>query len=495
MSKEPHHAMPNRESFTTKDIIHDIWTATGLPPEALTALDLPGADASPALPSSFKIGPLAQASIALSALAARLLRSTRVDDSALPTVRVPVAHAAIEFKSNSLYTLRRNETPLPPYTHSPIGGLHKTSDGHVRIHDVFPHHVQGTLKLLGLPADAARHHVAGKVARWRKTDLEEEGTERGKVAIYALRSYEEWDALPQSGAVDARPVLLEPIGGGNSTPKPMAPLAEGGKRCLSGLRVVELTRVIAGPVSGKTLAAHGADVLWVTAPGLPALPMLDIDLSRGKRNIQLDIHRAQDKERLMDLLRNCDVFIQGYRPQSLASHGLSPEELVKINPNIVCANMSAFGPTGPWSHRRGFDSLVQAASGMNISEADKAGQGEASRVLPCQALDHASGYLLATGIMAAVYRRAAHGGAWQVDVSLAGTMKYLRSLGQYPGATGFAVGDYLKGESIPAETLVTTETAWGTLTAVRHSAEIEGCEVSWDLMSCPPENNNAVWNS
>jgi hypothetical protein len=130
---------------------------------------------------------------------------------------------------------------------------------------------------------------------------------------------------------------------------------------------------------------------------------------------------------------------------------------------------------------------------MNVSEALHAGGGEASRVLPCQALDHASGYLLATGVMAAVYHRAVNGGAWEVDVSLAGTMKYLRSLGQYPGATGFAVADYTKIEDVHADQLVTTETAWGTLTAVKHSAAIDGCDVGWDLMPCPPQENKAVW--
>ncbi|KHN98639.1 CAIB/BAIF family enzyme [Metarhizium album ARSEF 1941] len=459
MATEAHHDLPNRGSFTTRDIIHDIWATVNLPQEALAALHLPGADTGPALPSSFKIGPLAQASIALSALAARLVRSTSEaaadggGGSLLRAVRVPAAHAVIEFKSNSLYELRRNERPLPRSSHNPVGGMHGASDGHVLIHDLLPNHVGAALELLGLPGDATRQRVAGKVAQWDKTDLEEAATGAGGAAIYALRS------------------------------------------CLSGLRVVELTRVIAGPLAGKTLAAHGADVLWVTSPSLPTVPALDVDLGRGKRHVHLDMHDARDKQRLLELLRTCDVFVQGYRPSSLAAHGLSEEELVRANPGIICASVSAFGPAGPWARRRGFDSLVQACSGINVSEAERAGQGETSRALPCQALDHGSGYLLATGVMAAVHHRAVRGGAWRVHVSLAGTMKYLRSLGQYPGATGFAVSDYVKGENVPAETLVTTETAWGTLTAVRHSAEIEGCEVGWDLMPCPPEDNEAVWAS
>ncbi|KAK2608514.1 hypothetical protein QQS21_002976 [Conoideocrella luteorostrata] len=498
MSVDANNTPPKRQSYSANDIIYDIWTTSlNLPPSALTALELPGhAVSEPAIPSSFKIGSLAQASIALSALAARLVRSTCLNNSsnnAFPLVRVPLQHAIIEYNSNILYTLKRNNTPLPPYTPNPIGGLHRTSDGYVRIHDVFPNHVQGTLKLLGLSEHATREDVQNKVRDWKKLDLETEGTEKGNVAIYALRSYEEWDALPQSGATQSSPISMKQIEGGGLTPRTLPFRRDGGRKCLSGLRVVEFSRVIAGPVSGRTLAAHGADVLWVTSPDLPALPFLDIDMSRGKRNIQLDIHNSDDKARLMELIRTCDVFIQGYRPGSLAAYGLSPIELVKLNPNIVYANMSAFGPSGPWSHRRGFDSLVQTCSGINVSEAEHAGQGEHSRVLPCQALDHASGYLLATGVMAAIYHQAVQGAAWEVHVSLAGTMKYLRSLGQYTGATGFEAVACVKAQDVSSDMTVTTETPYGTLTAIKHSAHIDECEVGWDCMACPPEHHHAAW--
>jgi len=155
--------------------------------------------------------------------------------------------------------------------------------------------------------------------------------------------------------------------------------------------------------------------------------------------------------------------------------------------------MSAFGPTGPWANQRGFDSLVQTCSGMNVSEAEHAGQGEPARPMPCQALDHASGYLLATGVIAALYHRAIQGGAWQVDVSLAGTMKYLRSLGQYPGTSGFQCNDYKQQADIPAEYLETRDTGFGRMTAVKHSARISGCEVGWDIMPKPLDSDSAEW--
>ncbi|KAH6610078.1 hypothetical protein Trco_000098 [Trichoderma cornu-damae] len=485
----------DRTSFSTADIVKDVWTSLYLPPHALSSLSLPGHDAAPAAPSSFKIGPLAQSSIALSALSVSLFRGGRISPSpssppSVPRVSVPLDHAVAEFKSERLYTID-NQPPGSPW--GSIGGLHKTADGHVRIHDAFPNHARGTLELLGLPPDAARRDVAAKVAQWKSVDLETAGTEKGKVAIYALRSYAEWDAHPQSAAIDDNPVLLEQLAPGPPTNGISSTSTSTSKRCLEGIRVVEMSRVIAAPVAGKALAAHGADVLWVTCPNLPDLPALDRDLSRGKRTIQLDLHKPGDKERLLDLLRTCDVFIQSFRPGSLAAHGLSPRELQETNPGIVCASLSAFGPSGPWSRRRGYDSLVQTCSGMNVSEAARRGAGEAARVLPCQALDHAGGYLLATGIAAALHRRSRLGGSWSVHVSLAGVMKYLRSLGQYPDQTGFEGRDFGTQSDVPADYLKTRETAFGSMRAVKHSASVEGCEVGWEEMPKPLGSDEARW--
>jgi crotonobetainyl-CoA:carnitine CoA-transferase CaiB-like acyl-CoA transferase len=216
-------------------------------------------------------------------------------------------------------------------------------------------------------------------------------------------------------------------------------------------------------------------------------------MGRGKRTVQLDVHDPEDIKRLFELIKDCDVFLQGYRPGSLASYGLSQEELVKANPNIIIANLSAFGPKGTWSGRRGFDSLVQTCSGMNISEAEHAGKGEAARPTPCQALDHSAGYMLAVGILAAVYHRANQGGSWRIDVSLAGMMRYLRSLGQYPGATGFQARDFEKQEDVPEEYLETRETGFGTMKAVKYGATIEGLQVGWDIMPKPLGSDKPEW--
>ncbi|KAF5617310.1 Formyl-coenzyme A transferase [Fusarium tjaetaba] len=451
----------DRSSFLSRDVVNEIWSGLSIPSDALKSLILPGDDGKPALPSSYKIGTLAQGTIALSGLLAALIHSIR-NQGPVPMVTVPQKHSVIEFKSERLYVLNGEPAPSP---WGPIGGLHKTSDGHVRIHDSFPNHRDGALELLGLPVTASRIDVTKKTQDWASIDLESVGLDH-RLAIYALRSYRQWDKLPQSKAIDEFPISLTKIGSGPAGLSPR--LTPGNDKCLRGLRVVEMSRVIAAPLAGKTLAAHGADVVWVTCPGLPDLPTMDRDLGRGKRTVHMDVNNVEDRQTLRELIQSCDVFIQGFRPGSLAAKGFGPEEIACLNPGIVYGCMSAFGPKGPWSERRGYDSLIQTCSGMNVSEAEHYGAGEVARPTPCQALDHAGGYLLASGIMAALYRRSVEGGSYRVDVSLAGTMKYLRSMGQYPGNIGFQVGDYEKPSDVE-EYLETRQTGFGEMRAVRHS--------------------------
>ncbi|KAG9696910.1 CoA-transferase family III, partial [Aureobasidium melanogenum] len=478
----------DRTSHAASDVVEELWKGLDLPSEALSHVQLEG-DSEPALPSSFRLGVLAQSTIALSALAAAQIHALR-NDGQVSQVEVGLQHAVIEFKSERFYTIDGQPRPAKP---NAIGGLHQTADGYVRVHDSFPNHSNGMLELVGLPLGSTRERLADRVVNWRSLELEDAASVKGKLAAYALRSYSGWDALPQSKAIADFPLLIQPIqsGGKNGFPDHMP---KGAVKCLKGLRVVEMSRVIAAPLCGKTLAAHGADVIWVTSPNLPDLPDIDREFGRGKRTAQLDIQDPTDKAKLMELIKDCDVFIQGFRPGSLARYGLSPEELVKINPSIIIANMSAFGPNGPWAGQRGFDSLVQTCSGMNVSEAQHAGQGEPARPLPCQALDHASGYILATGVMAALYRRVVRGGAWRVDVSLAGTMKYLRSLGQYPGSSGFLCKDFKEQADVPAEYLETRKSGFGRMVAVKHSAKIGGCEVGWEIMPKPLGSDSAEWS-
>ncbi|KAL2855391.1 CoA-transferase family III domain-containing protein [Aspergillus pseudoustus] len=481
----------SRSNFTAKDSVGYLWTILGLPAASLSQLHLPGEGAG--LPSSFKIAHLAQASIGLSALLAAQIHAHRNSMPIPPIVTVPLQHAVIEFKSERLYTFADKPTPSP---WGPIGGLHKTADGYVRLHDSFPNHRDGAKTLLGCSPNADREEVSAKIASWRAIDLEQTAF-TDKLVISALRSYSEWDVLPQARAIADFPILLRKLTDG---PKglPTAMQFPNAGKALRGLRILELSRVIAAPLAGKTLAAHGADVLWVTSPNLPDLPTMDRDFGRGKRTIQLDLNDQADKNDLARLLDDAHVFIQGFRPGSLAARNslcLSPADLATRYKarNIICANMSAYGPSGPWASNRGFDSLIQTCSGMNVSEAEHFGAGEPARPTPCQALDHAGGYFLAAGILAALYKQATEGGSWEVDVSLAGVMKYLRSLGQWEGKTGFAAKDYTCTADVPGEFLETRDTGFGVMTSVRHSASIEGVRVGWDVMPKPLGSDEKMW--
>ena len=472
----------SRENFSPFDSVAHIWETLELPKDALDSLKLPQ-DAE-CYPSSFKVDHLAQSCIAASALAAALFRSIRLQVS-IPRVIVPVEHACVEFKSERLYVLDGKPAPSSWGT---IGGLHKTADGYVRMHDVFPDHRLNALRILGLGENATRKDVGGKMLEWKSVQLETEAFVRGAV-IAALRSFEQWDELPQAKSVPDVPILLRKLS--HSSPFTRSPKLLKDDGCLRGIRVLEMSRVIAAPVAGKTLAAHGADVIWVTSPTLPDLPDLDRDLARGKRTVQLDIKRPEDKAKLLELLKSADVFLQGYRPNSLSSQGLSTSELIGVNPNLIVANLSAYGP-GPWSENRGFDSLVQTCSGINVAEAARYGAGEPTRVLPCQAFDHGAGYLLATGVISALYKRATVGGVYEVNVSLAGVMKYLRSLGQYEGHTGYTRKDFRSSDDVE-HYLETRDTEFGKLKAVRHAATIEGIKINWEFMPKPLGSDDPIW--
>ncbi|KAL2067532.1 hypothetical protein VTL71DRAFT_1957 [Oculimacula yallundae] len=483
-------SLPDRSDFTTRDTIEHLWEQLNLPVEALSSIDLPDADnhSRSGLPSSFKIGHLAQSTIALSALTAALVHSaTDKSNGTIPKVTVPLKNACLEFKSEKLYTLNGKKANLGGNLGS-LGPVQKTADGYVRIHDGFPHHAAGALRILGLPPTAAPEEICSALLKWKSVDLETAAIKSGCV-IAALRTYAEWDALPQPRFISNMPIQINKFGPGVTILSRQ--MSDKDDRCLRGIRVLELSRVIAAPVAGRTLAAHGADVLWITSPNLPDLPDIDRDLARGKRSSQLDLNTQEGRSKLAELVKGADVFIQGYRPGGLAAKGFSPSEVMKINSNIVYANMSAYGNTGPWGQNRGFDSIVQTASGMNVSEAGHFEEGEPARPMPCQALDHASGYLLATGICVALYKRAIEGGGYEVNVSLAGTMKYLRSLGQFPGKTGFDCE--IPDEKAIQEYLETRESGFGELKALRHSAAVEGHMPAWDKMPKPLGSDRPSW--
>ncbi len=265
----------------SKTILADLWRAAGQPGDALDAVDLTGAE--PVLPSSFAVGTLAQTTIAAAALAAGELWHLRTGRR--QRISVAMRDAAIEFRSERY--LQVNGKPTPEYT-DPIHGIYRCRDGRwVRIHANFPHHRDGVLRLLGCEHDPAA--VAQALAQWDAEAFEAAAAEAGLVATMS-RSFAEWDAHPQGRAIAGLPLFtIERIG--DAPPQPLP----AGDRPLSGIRVLDLTRVIAGPVCGRTLAAHGADVLLVTARHLPKMEPLVIDNGRGKLSTAVDLRDADGR--------------------------------------------------------------------------------------------------------------------------------------------------------------------------------------------------------
>jgi crotonobetainyl-CoA:carnitine CoA-transferase CaiB-like acyl-CoA transferase len=253
--------------------------------------------------------------------------------------------------------------------------------------------------------------------------------------------------------------------------------------------VLELTRVIAGPVCGRTLAAHGADVLLVTSPTLPSIPTLVVDTGRGKLSASLDVRAPGGRDALAALVRDADVFLQGYRPGAVGGLGFAPSDTARLSPGIVHVSLSAYGADGPWGTRRGFDSLVQTASGFNHAEAEAAGAAGTPKPLPVQALDHGSGYLLAFGALAALQRQMREGGSWHVEVSLARTGQWIRSLGRV--ADGLACAAPTR-DGI-ADLLEETASGFGTLSAVRHAARLSHTRARWARPAVPLGTHPARW--
>jgi crotonobetainyl-CoA:carnitine CoA-transferase CaiB-like acyl-CoA transferase len=455
-----------------------LWHAAGGAEEAMPRLRLVGAE--PALPSSFAVGTAAQASIAAAALAATELG--RLRNGLRQRVEVDMRHAALECCTH----FRLDGRTLPVWDKLsalyPCGG-DDGPDGWVRIHANFPHHRDGALRLLGLREGDGTEpaEVRAALRGWTALGFEQAAAEAGLV-VAALRSFEDWDAHDQGRAVALQPVLqMRRIG--DAPPRVLPPLPAR-SRPLRGVRVLDLTRILAGPVGTRALAAYGADVLLVNAPHLPNIDAI-ADTSRGKLSARADLRDAAGRAAFDRALGGAHVFVQGYRPGGLQRLGYGAETLAERFPGIVAVSLSAYGPVGPWSDRRGFDSLVQTAAGFNHAEASASGRGPA-RALPTQILDHASGYLIALGSCAALCRQQREGGSWELQVSLACTGHWLRGLGRVAGGFAAAAPDF-------APYVRTQDSGFGRLEALRHAARLSMTPARWTRPSMPPGTHALAW--
>ena len=459
---------------STLEPFGSIWSSAGFPAGALEQLTLTGRD--PVLRSSFAVGTAAQTSLAAAALAATQIGERR--NGLRQRVSVDMRRAALEC------TGRFEIDGRTPELWDRIAGLYACADDRwLRLHTNFAHHRDGVLRLLGLPpgAETPREAVAAALRDRNAFEFEDAATKAGLV-VAAVRSFDEWDRHPHSAALAAQAlVAIERIG---DAPPLAWPALPRDASPLDGLRVLDLTRILAGPVGSRTLAAYGADVLLVNSPNLPNIEAI-IDTSRGKLSALADLREPAGREGLRAVLRDAHVFVQGYRPGALAALGFAPTDVAAARPGIVTVSLSAYGETGPWAGRRGFDSLVQSATGFNDAEARAAGAAE-PKALPMQVLDMATGFLIAFGAQAALLRQQLEGGSWQVRVSLARTGQWLRELGRVEHGFDAPKPDF-------TGLMETTPSGYGTLTAMRHAAEFSHTPARWARPSVPPGRNLLVW--
>jgi crotonobetainyl-CoA:carnitine CoA-transferase CaiB-like acyl-CoA transferase len=458
-----------------REILSDVWTSVGGAASALDALTLTGEE--PQLPSSFRVAAAAQVSIAASALAAAEIWKMRKGQA--QQVAVDMRHAVVECRSERY--LRVDDKPPPPAWDA-IAGVYKVSDGFVRLHTNFPHHRDAVCKVLDCKAE--REAVQAALMQWKGEAFETAAYAQGGVVAF-MRSHDEWSATPQAKALAGLPLIsITKIG--EAAPRPWPP----GERPLAGIRVLDLSRVIAGPVAGRTLAAHGADVLLVSGPELPAIPWLTIDTGRGKLTSFVELKSEEGRMALRELLAHADIFSQGYRPRALAGLGFSPEDAARINPGIIYVTLSAYGAAGPWAERRGFDSLVQTTTGFNHAEGQAAGI-DGPKELPAQMLDHATGYFMAFGAMKAKARQAREGGSWHVQVSLAQTGRWLWNLGRV--VHGLDTRDITEEAVMPF--IETMDSGFGALRSVRHSAVLSKTPAFWARPAMPLGSHPPQWPS
>ncbi|HEY8287674.1 MAG TPA: CoA transferase [Acetobacteraceae bacterium] len=450
----------------------DIWTGLGGDREALTSVTETGEGS---LPSVFAVSDLAAASIGAAGLAAAELIARRRGrpHGRRPDVRVDRRLASFWFG----VSLRPQGWALPP-AWDPVAGDYAAADGWIRLHTNAPHHRAAALGVLGVPVD--KEQVARAVARWNKAELETAVVTRGGCAA-AMHTRQEWAAHPQGRAVAAEPLVHTDIA--PEIPRPDWPVPQA--RPLQGIRVLDLTRVLAGPVATRFLAGLGADVLRIDPPDWDE-PGVVPDVMLGKRAARLDLRTAGGRSVFERLLAGADVLVHGYRSDALSGLGLDHARRRAIRPGLVDVALDAYGWTGPWRARRGFDSLVQMSSG--IADAGMRGLGkDRPHPLPVQALDHACGYVVAATALAGLTRRMETGHGCTARTSLARIAALLVGGSRSPDEV------VLAPESADDVSEKVESTGWGPAYRIRPPVVVSGTPLQWDRPAGPLGTSSAAW--
>ena len=462
------------------EILRGLLPLAGWNEDRLDDLTITGGS-DPILPTSFRIGDTSTAALSAVGLAVSDLWESKTGRK--QRVSVDARRATASLRSGKYMQMDGAGVSTE---RNMVMGTYPTKDGRWSyLHCNFPNHRAAALSVLGVNED--RDEVTKAVAKWDAFDLEEAIIEaRGAGGM--VRSMEEWAIHPQAAAIASLP-LMDIVKIADSPPEPLPD----GSRPLSGVRVLDLTRVLAGPTCARTLAEHGADVMKITAGHLPNIGYQEYDTGHGKLNATLDLRDGRQMETLRGLVRQTDVFSQGYRPGTLGGRGLSPEELAELRPGIVYISLSAFSHEGPWASRRGFDTVVQTVSGITQRQGELfPGAIPGPQFYPVSAIDYLTGYLMAFGGIVALNKRIHEGGSWLVRISLAQVGRWLVSQGEIPETRLKEVAAEFTPEEI-ASWLMVSETPMGNL---GHLSPVIGLSESaprWSRPSVPLGYHDPVW--
>ena len=443
-------------------LLATIWSALELPAPATDAVSFTG---HANLPSYYAVTDLAAASIGAAALAMREL-------------------AALQGASEAPFSVDRRLASLwfgwslapvgweRPALWDAVAGDYACLDGWIRLHTNAPHHRRAALDVLGCTPD--RQAVEQAVAQWQGAALEAAMVaNRGCAA--QMRSAGDWHAHPQGLAVASEPLIAfdtRPCGGAVAWAGTRTGSRTGAEaRPLAGVKVLDLTRVLAGPVATRFLAGYGAEVLRIDAPDWNE-PGVIPEVTPGKRCARLDLHHAPDRAVFERLLAEADVLVHGYRPEALARLGYDENYRRQANPRLVDVCLDAYGWSGPWTGRRGFDSLVQMSCGIAAHGMQASGAGKPVP-LPVQALDHATGYLMAAAVVRGLITRVTQQRATQARLSLARTAALLMT-------TEGEIGGVQLAPVAPDDYALALEhTAWGPARRLRAPVAVAGMAMAW----------------
>ncbi|UUX49355.1 CoA transferase [Nisaea acidiphila] len=433
---------------------------------------------SGALPSAYAVSDLAAASVGAAGEALADLIAAR--HGTPPEVAVDRRLASFWFKSS----LRPDGWELPPVWDA-VAGDYATGDGWIRLHTNAPHHRKAALSVLGVPNDetADRTKVAAAVREWDGTPLEDAIVSAGGCAG-EMRSAADWATHPQGRAVAAEPLLHhEAFAGPDAATWEVVPA-----RPLTGIKVLDLTRVLAGPTATRFLAGYGADVLRVDPPQELWDEALEEEMLLGKRSAVLDLRTENELERLKELIADADVMVHGYRSDALAAFGLDAPRRRALNPGLVDVSLCAYGWTGPWATRRGFDSIVQMSSGIAETGMRHYGKDKPTP-LPVQALDYATGFIVAAAVLSGLAERVRSGAGATFRTSLARTANLLEGQFQADGTPEFA--PETEADLAPQ----VENTHWGPARRLASPVELSTTPVFWSIPAGPVGTSEPVWRT